>query len=520
MIHLRRGSVAVASPATRPVMVLVLMIALVASILPQGVGAQSPEPEAPSSPAVELAPAADETPEPTATPEGPAPQPDGAQQAGTTPFPFRWVSPTRNVPSTNNLTAGGTKTIRFSLGGNRGLGILAEGFPKSQYYDCRTGRLIPGSQFHTRPLGRTGLRYDAASRLYSYDWKTQEGWSNRCRVFQLRLRDGTTHRARFRILTYRSLPPTRPSGTNLVVAGTTVNVRFHMGASAGRDIFRDSQQPRSARIDCTTQERLGSWIRTSPHGLAGLTFYRRTHDYKYAWRTSASWTGTCRLFAMRLKDGTVEAYRYRFGRAPIARNDDGTGFETDQDTAFTTGDVLANDSDPDGDPISVTALNTSGTEGTVTNNGDGTFDYDPDGQLDSLGSGEQGTDTFRYTISDGLGGTDQATVTITITGLNDAPTIADQTRSVSEAAGNGDPVGAPLTFGDPDTTDTHTFAITAGNTGGAFAIDDSRPDHRRRRGRARLRGDPQLHPHRRGDRRRHACARRLGDHHRERDGRQ
>ena len=37
---------------------------------------------------------------------------------------------------------------------------------------------------------------------------------------------------------------------------------------------------------------------------------------------------------------------------------------------------IANDSDPDGDPLTVMGTNTNGTLGSVTDNGDGTFDYD------------------------------------------------------------------------------------------------------------------------------------------------
>jgi uncharacterized repeat protein (TIGR01451 family) len=104
---------------------------------------------------------------------------------------------------------------------------------------------------------------------------------------------------------------------------------------------------------------------------------------------------------------------------PDAQDDGGPGFTTDEDTYFTTISVLNNDSDPDGGTLSVTGLNTSGTKGLVTNNGDSTFDYDPNGQFEDLAAGEQATDTFTYTISDGQGGSDTATVTITITGVND-----------------------------------------------------------------------------------------------------
>jgi uncharacterized delta-60 repeat protein len=53
------------------------------------------------------------------------------------------------------------------------------------------------------------------------------------------------------------------------------------------------------------------------------------------------------------------------------------------------------------------------------------FDYDPNGQFEWLGVGEQAIDTFTYTIADPHGLTASATVSITITGANDAPVAHD-----------------------------------------------------------------------------------------------
>ena len=63
---------------------------------------------------------------------------------------------------------------------------------------------------------------------------------------------------------------------------------------------------------------------------------------------------------------------------------------------------------------------------------DGKIEYDPNGQFESLKAGETTTDTFTYTINDGKGGTDTASVTVTITGVNDTPTANDDTGAVSE----------------------------------------------------------------------------------------
>lgn len=68
--------------------------------------------------------------------------------------------------------------------------------------------------------------------------------------------------------------------------------------------------------------------------------------------------------------------------------------------------VLANDSDADGDLLTVTGVGDP-SNGAATVNPDDTVTYDPDGCF-------VGTDTFTYTISDGLGGTDTALVTVRV----------------------------------------------------------------------------------------------------------
>jgi uncharacterized repeat protein (TIGR01451 family) len=107
------------------------------------------------------------------------------------------------------------------------------------------------------------------------------------------------------------------------------------------------------------------------------------------------------------------------------------GFATDEDTAFTTSNVLDNDSDPYGFPLLVDSFDTSATLGLVTYNGDGTFIYDPNGQFEWLEAGEIVTDTFTYVVSNGYL-TDTASVYITIGGINDAPVADDQAIDTDE----------------------------------------------------------------------------------------
>jgi hypothetical protein len=65
-----------------------------------------------------------------------------------------------------------------------------------------------------------------------------------------------------------------------------------------------------------------------------------------------------------------------------------------------------------------------------------------------------------------------ATVTINLNNLNDPPVVSPATFSINEGSPNGATVGT-LSFSDQDTGQAHAFAITGGNTGGAFAIDAS-----------------------------------------------
>ncbi|WP_370334485.1 Ig-like domain-containing protein [Parvularcula marina] len=117
-------------------------------------------------------------------------------------------------------------------------------------------------------------------------------------------------------------------------------------------------------------------------------------------------------------DATVTVTIAGINDAPIAVDDERT---TSTGATLSTIAVLENDSDVEGDTLNVTDLDTSGTLGVVTDNGDGTFAYDPNGQFEALGVGQTATDSFTYTISDGNGGTATASVIITITGEDDAP---------------------------------------------------------------------------------------------------
>jgi len=104
------------------------------------------------------------------------------------------------------------------------------------------------------------------------------------------------------------------------------------------------------------------------------------------------------------------------GNDPPTANDDST--TAMEDAPIIMIDVLANDTDPDKNPLLV--LNaTQGSNGSVTINTDSTLTYTPNRNF-------CGTDTFTYTMSDGNGGTDTATVNLTIEAVNDPPRITSK----------------------------------------------------------------------------------------------
>jgi VCBS repeat-containing protein len=93
-------------------------------------------------------------------------------------------------------------------------------------------------------------------------------------------------------------------------------------------------------------------------------------------------------------------------------------------TAAIAIDATENDSDTTGAPLSVLSLNLTGTKGAATiDPTTGLIDYSPGTAFDYLNIGQTATDSFKVTVTDGLGDTAVATVTITITGV-ELPPIA------------------------------------------------------------------------------------------------
>ena len=169
--------------------------------------------------------------------------------------------------------------------------------------------------------------------------------------------------------------------------------------------------------------------------------------------------------------GTVDIGAYEQGssgggggttnQAPTAKAD--AGFVTSANTALTisAATLLANDSDPDGNPISLTGVSAP-SHGTVKVSGSNVI-FTPD-------TGYTGAAAFTYTISDGKGGTASAKVDLSVnapTASNAAPTFTSGSSfSLNE---NSKTVGS-VTARDAE-GDALTFAKSGGTDAALFNVD-------------------------------------------------
>ncbi len=108
-----------------------------------------------------------------------------------------FFAPVDNPPAMNTVKAGRAIPIKFSLNGDQGLDIFADGYPASARIHC-DGTPFEDGMEEAVTAGNRGLKYHARADRYRYVWKTDKAWSGQCRQFVLRLTDGSEHVANFK----------------------------------------------------------------------------------------------------------------------------------------------------------------------------------------------------------------------------------------------------------------------------------------------------------------------------------
>ena len=163
---------------------------------------------------------------------------------------------------------------------------------------------------------------------------------------------------------------------------------------------------------------------TASHGTLEFNL-----DGSFVYTPAPGFSGTD-TFTYRAYDGleegntaTVTITVLATNQAPTAVDD---AYETLEDTPLSVDapGVLVNDTDPENDPLTA-AIASFPQHGTVSLASDGSFLYTPAANF-------HGTDSFTYRAQDALGPGNVATVTITVTPVNDAPVAADDSFVVAK----------------------------------------------------------------------------------------
>ncbi|HGS5557269.1 TPA: tandem-95 repeat protein, partial [Vibrio parahaemolyticus] len=144
--------------------------------------------------------------------------------------------------------------------------------------------------------------------------------------------------------------------------------------------------------------------------------------------------------------------------APVAKDDIAT---TQEDTAVTI-DVLSNDTDVDGDKLSIQSATVPEAQGKVEIV-DGKLVFTPAENFN-------GDAEITYTVTDGQL-TDEAKVTVTVNPVDDAPTIkVDAVESITENAVSTDTIVATLEVADTDTPEDQLTVSLENNSNGYFVL--------------------------------------------------
>jgi VCBS repeat-containing protein len=128
-------------------------------------------------------------------------------------------------------------------------------------------------------------------------------------------------------------------------------------------------------------------------------------------------------------------------------------------SAPATSGVIANDTDPEGDPLNAILVSGPSNAASFTFNADGTFTYTPTSDFN-------GTDTFTYKVNDGTSDSNVATATITVNPQNDDPVVNANTGITLAEGATGGIATAALEVTDVDNVAAdlaYTVTVVPGN---------------------------------------------------------
>jgi hypothetical protein len=93
--------------------------------------------------------------------------------------------------------------------------------------------------------------------------------------------------------------------------GRIIPIKFDLNGDRGLDII-DAEYPQSAQVNCTTGAVTGEFTKVVSPGFVPLAFDPTTGVYRFLFETSKSWSGTCRVFAIKFNDGMTYTLQLKF----------------------------------------------------------------------------------------------------------------------------------------------------------------------------------------------------------------
>lgn len=114
--------------------------------------------------------------------------------------------PVDNEPTLNTVNGKTGKVaiqMKFSLGGDQGFDIFEVGYPSSTDISCPNqtkADAIEQTVATTATADEGTLKYDSATDQYTYTWNTKEDWKGTCRELNIKLDDGSEHKALFKFV--------------------------------------------------------------------------------------------------------------------------------------------------------------------------------------------------------------------------------------------------------------------------------------------------------------------------------
>ena len=279
--------------------------------------------------------------------------------------------------------------------------------------------------------------------------------------------------------------PTLASDNYAVVESATSS---GSGGTSGTGVFANDSDKDGDTFTVTAVNGSGANVGNLIAGTYGHLTLNADGSYSYAADNTAAIDAAPNgshpvdSFTYTVSDGlggvSTTTVTFTVDRAPTVTADNPSGEALENGSAI-SGNVLTNDSDKDGDSLTVSAVNgvagnvgnsLAGTYGHITINSDGTYSYLADNTaIDSAPTGSHLTDTFSYTANDGFGGTTTTNITVTV---DRAPTVVADNPATDALESGAGLIGNVLSNDSDRDGDTLTVSAVnglAGNVGSSIA---------------------------------------------------